>query len=226
MLNKKKVAAVVAIFGIALILIILSITAGINKGTKVTRLYKRIEKSQEYLFEMKDESNYEITIAKKNKQTAIDMNNDGERVTTLVKDGTEYLISHSQKEYYKYDGEETDESIVTDMLKDLKKADSKGKEKINDTTYEYEEYIGFEGFMTSTGLDDEENNVSTRFYFKGKDLKYIKTIVPDEEDELLEIIISYSAPDELFEIPSDYVEASYDQQGLSTEVEESEEGEE
>ena len=113
--------------------------------------------------------------------------------------------------------------IVTDMLKDLKKADSKGKEKINDTTYEYEEYIGFEGFMTSTGLDDEENNVSTRFYFKGKDLKYIKTIVPDEEDELLEIIISYSAPDELFEIPSDYVEASYDQQGLSTEVEESEE---
>ena len=64
MLNKKKVAAVVAIFGIALILIILSITAGINKGTKVTRLYKRIEKSQEYLFEMKDESNYEITIAK------------------------------------------------------------------------------------------------------------------------------------------------------------------
>ena len=226
MLNKKKVAAVVAIFGIALILIILSITAGINKGTKVTRLYKRIEKSQEYLFEMKDESNYEITIAKKNKQTAIDMNNDGERVTTLVKDGTEYLISHSQKEYYKYDGEETDESIVTDMLKDLKKADNKGKEKINGTTYEYEEYIGFEGFMTSTGLDDEENNVSTRFYFKGKDLKYIKTIVPDEEDELLEIIITYSAPDELFEIPSDYVEASYDQQGLSTEVEESEEGEE
>ena len=226
MLNKKKVAAVIAIFGIILILIIIAISASINKGTKVSKLYKKMEKSQEYLLEMKDESNYEITIAKKNGQTAIDMNNDGDRVTTLIKDGTEYLISHSQKEYYTYNAEDTDETIVTDMLKDLKKTDSKGKEKINGSTYKYEEYKGFEGFMTSTGLEPDERNVSTKFYFKGKDLKYIKTIVPDEEDELLEIKITYSVPDELFEIPSDYLEASYDQQEASNEVEENQEGEE
>lgn len=209
MLNKKKVALVIAIFVIIVVLIILAIVTGSAKGTKVAAIYKKMEKTQEYLFEMKDKSNYEITIAEKNGQTAIDMNNDGERVTTLIKDDTEYLISHSQREYYTYDSEETDETIVTDMLKDLKKADDTGKEKINGKTYKYEEYKGFEGFMTSTGLETNEENVSTRFYFKGKELVYIKTIVEDEEDELLEIKVSYSVSDELFEIPSDYTEVSY-----------------
>lgn len=226
MLNKKKVAAVIAIFGILLIIIIWAISVGLGKGTKVSKLYKKIEKSQEYIFEMKDESNYEITIAEKDGQTAIDMNNDGERVTTLIKDGTEYLISHSQKEYYTYDSDETDETIVTDMLKGLKKADSTGKEKINGKTYKYEEYKGFEGFMTSTGLYTDDENVSTRFYFDGKNLVYIKTMVEGEDDELLEIKVQYSVPEELFEIPSDYAEASYDQQGLDNEEEYNQEGEE
>lgn len=209
MLNKKKVAVAVAILGLLLIMIIWAISASLSRGTKVVKIYKKIEKAQEYLFEMKDENNYEITIAEKNGQIAIDMNNDEERVTTLIKEGTEYLISHSQKEYYTYNSEETDEAIVTDMLKDLKKADSTGKEQINGKTYKYEEYKGFEGFMTATGLETVDENVTTRFYFNGKDLAYIKTMVEGEEDELLEIKIEYSVPDELFEIPSDYQEASY-----------------
>lgn len=226
MLNKKKVAAVIAIFGILIITIIWATSASLSKGTKVAKLYKRIEKAKEYLFEMKDESNYEITIAEKNGQMVIDMNNNGEKVTTLIKDGTEYLIMHSQKEYYTYDGEGTDEAIVTDMLKDLKKADSTGKEKINGNTYKYEEYKGFEGFMTSTGLEIDDENVSTRFYFKGKNLVYIKTIVQDEDDELLSVNISYSVPDELFEIPSDYEEASFESQNTNDQIEEGQEGEE
>ena len=209
MINKKKVAVVVAILVVIITIILLAIIAGNNRGKRVIKLYKKIEKSDEYSFEMKDTSNYEITIAVKNGQTAIDMNNDGERVTTLVKDNTEYLISHSQKEYYTYDGEETNETIVTEMLKELKKADATGKEKVNGKTYKYEEYKGFEGFMTSAGLGNEEENVSTRFYFEGNKLVYIKTIVEGQEDEILEIKVSYSVPDELFEIPSDYAETSY-----------------
>ena len=209
MLNKKKVAVAVAILALIIITIIIAIFSKINNGKKVAKLYKKIEKSQEYLFEMKDENNYEIIISEKNGQTAIDMNNNGERVTTLIKDGTEYLISHSQREYYTYTGEKSTDTIVTDMLKDLSKADSTGKENINGKTYKYEEYKGFEGFMTSTGLETDENNVSTRFYFSGNELKYIKTIVTDRDDELLEVKISYSAPQELFEIPSDYSEASF-----------------
>lgn len=226
MLNKKKVAVVIAIFGILIITIIWAISASLSKGTKVAKLYKKIEKVQEYIFEMQDESGYEITIAEKNGQTSIDMNNDGDRVTTLIKDGTDYLISHSQKEYYSYDSEDTDEAIVTDMLKDLKKADSTGKETINGSTYKYEEYKGFEGFMTSTGLEIDDENVSTRFYFKGKNLVYIKTIVQDEDDELLSVNISYSVPDELFEIPSDYEEASFESQNTNDQIEEGQEGEE
>ncbi|MBR3163238.1 MAG: hypothetical protein IKF17_03980 [Clostridia bacterium] len=211
MLNKKKVAAAIAIFVIILVLIISAIFAGLNKGTKVAKLSKKIEKSHEYKLEMKDESNYEIVISEKNNQTAIDMNNNGERVTTVIKDGVEYLILHEQREYYAYNSE-TEQAIVTDTLKDLGKADSTGKEKINGKTYKYEEYHGFEGFMTSTGLETDEEHVSTRFYFKGNNLVYIKTMVEGQEDELLEIKITYSVPDELFEIPSDYTEASYENQ--------------
>ena len=208
MLNKKKVAVAVAILVLLIILIISIISKSIGGGTKVAKLYKKIEKSKEYLIEMKDENNNEITIAEKNEQTVIDMNTNGEKATTLIKDNKEYLISHSQREYYTYSREDTDDAVVIDMLKDLKKADDTGKEKINGKTYKYEEYKGFEGFLTSTGLENNEDNISTRFYFSGKKLVYIKTIVQDENDELLEVKIAYSAPDELFEIPSDYQEAS------------------
>ena len=206
MLNKKKVAAVIAIF---IIIIGLFITIVGGKGTKVSKLYNKLNKKDAFMFEMKDENGSEITVAKKNNQTAIDMNNNGERVTTLVKNGEEFLISHAQKEYYAYNGSLEEETTVTDMLKELTKTDKKGKEKINDATYSFEEYEGFDGFMTSTNIDIENENVKTRFYFKGNELKYIKTIVENQEEELLEINISYQVPDEMFEIPSDYSETTY-----------------
>lgn len=45
----------------------------------------------------------------------------------------------------------------------------------------------------------------TRFYFDGKDLKYIKTIAGNKE-ELLKVTISKDVDNKLFQIPSDYEE--------------------
>ena len=221
MLNKKKVAATIGIIVIiAIIIVVINITRN-NGKTKVARLYQKMQSNKEYIFDMKDTNNYEISIAEKNGQIAIDMNDDGDKVTTLIKDGIEYLILHSDKAYYTYESNE-DERVITELLKDLNKADMTGKEEINGKKYKYEEYKGFEGFMTATGLDDDENDVSTRFYFEGNDLAYIKTITKDSEDELLEIKVSYSAPDELFEVPSDYTEIKDDSQSLEESIEEGE----
>lgn len=208
MLNKKKVAIVIGIAILIIILIIGLVVISNSGGSKITKLYNNLEESQVYLFSMKNEDDYEITISKKNEQTSIDMNNAGEITTTLIKDGVTYLIIHSNKEYYVYDSDITEENIITDMLEGLVDVDyEKGKEKINNKNYRYEEYTGFAGFMTSTSIDVDGNDVKTRFYFDGDELVYIKTIFGDEE-ELLEVNISYEVDDSVFEIPSDYAEAN------------------
>lgn len=207
MLNKKKVAMVLGIFIILLVLIGVILVVNANKKTKVSKLYDDLIKNQTYLFNMKNDNNYEITVAKKDSKTCID-NNGEERTTTLIKDGTTYLISHSSKEYYIYNSNVEEENIITDMLQGLKEEKcNKGKEKINGRSYKYEEYNSFAGFMTSTSKDIDENTVKTRFYFDGNKLVYIKTLL-DGEEELLETQVSHDVPEELFEIPSDYAESN------------------
>ena len=207
MLNKKKVILAVAIIVIIIILITAFFVVTNGESHKVAKTYKKLSESNEYLFEMKDTGGYDITIAKKDGKTCIDMNSDNERVTTLVKDDESYVISHSQKEYRVYNADVAGETVVTDMLGNLKESEySTGSEKINGKNYNYEEYTGFAGFLTSTNMELDESTTKTRFYFEGNNLVYIKTIPENSEQELLEIKISYSVPDELFEIPSDYAE--------------------
>ena len=207
MLNKKKVVITVAIIIAIIVAIVVFFVTSDGGGSKVEKLYSKLSESTEYLFEMKDTSNYQITIAKKNGQTCIDMDSNNEKVTTLVKDNVTYVISHSQKEYRVYNADVAGETVVTDMLGNLKNTEfTTGNEQVNGKNYKFEEYAGFSGFMTSTNIELEESKAKTRFYFEGNNLVYIKTIPDNGEEELLEVKISYSVPDELFEIPSDYAE--------------------
>lgn len=205
-MNKKKVAGAIAIFVLIIVGIIVLITR--DTQSKVAKLYNEFIENGEYLFEMKNGDTYEITIAQKGEQTSIDMDNAGEKTTTLVKDGVTYLILHSEKEYIVYENDISDSNIITDMFSSLIDVSyNEGKEEINGTKYNYEEYEGFAGFMISTSKDIEESEVTTRFYFDGNDLKYIKTLYGDEE-ELLQVNVSYEVDDSVFEIPSDYAEAN------------------
>lgn len=226
MLNKKKVVIAVLILLIIIGLIIFMILRGkSSNGSKVSNLYKKISNSNEYSFTLKDQKNYEITIAKKDDKVAIDMNNEGERITTLINDNKEYLITHSEQKYFDYERDENS-ILIIETMKDLTNPDSTGTEKINGKKYSYEEYKGFESFMTSTGLRSENENVATKFYFKGNELAYIKTTTENLEEDLLEIDIKYSAPDELFEIPSNYSNARDEYEVNKNEQEEFQEGDE
>ena len=127
--------------------------------------------------------------------------------TTLTKSDGTYVLMHDEKEYSFYETDDAGADILTDELYNLKGKEYKvGKEKINNETYKYEEYNGFSAFSTMTNKEVNEEETKTKFYFdKENNLKYIKTIVQDEE-EMLEIQVTYSVDDEIFEIPSDYAE--------------------
>lgn len=53
---------------------------------------------------------------------------------------------------------------------------------------------------------DEDEEIKTKFYYKNGELKYIKTII-GEEEELLEIEYSDSIDESYLEIPSYYAES-------------------
>ena len=141
------------------------------------------------------EENVVMTMAVKGSNIALDMKSDSQHAAVVYKDNTTYIISHNEKMYMKQEGkdEESFEEMSLfkeDELEEMKDKDfTTGKETIEGTEYEYEEY--------------NEDGV-TRYYFSGNELRYMKNINNGEEQLLKINNISSQVDDSLFEIPSDY----------------------
>ncbi len=210
--------------GINLILVILVIIGIIfviskiinNKSSdeqKLAKIYENLKGSQSYCFQMERNNNNKIIMAQKGDKTIIDQyskegeNSTQSHTTTLIKDNNTYLILHDRKEYYVYEENNVDQTILLDGIKEIMNKDfSRGNEKVRGKKYNYEEYNGSSIFMISNTLNIDENEVKTRFYFDKKDnLVYIKTI-NGEDTELLKINITQDVDDSIFDIPSDYAE--------------------
>ena len=210
--------------GINLILVILVIIGIIfviskiinNKSSdeqKLAKIYENLKGSQSYCFQMERNNNNKIIMAQKGDKTIIDQyskegeNSTQSHTTTLIKDNNTYLILHDRKEYYVYEENNVDQTILLDGIKEIMNKDfSIGNEKVRGKKYNYEEYNGSSIFMISNTLNIDENEVKTRFYFDKKDnLVYIKTI-NGEDTELLKINITQDVDDSIFDIPSDYAE--------------------
>ena len=180
---------------------------------KLAKIYEDLNSSQSYYFQMERNSNNKIIMAQKGDKTVIDQyskegeNSTQSHTTTLIKDNNTYLILHDRKEYYVYEENNVDQTILLDGIKEIMNKDfSRGNEKVRGKKYNYEEYNGSSIFMISNTLNIEENEVKTRFYFDKKDnLVYIKTI-NGEDTELLKINITQDVDDSIFDIPSDYAE--------------------
>lgn len=211
-LNKKKIT----IFSVAIIVLIVIIIAAIMLSTNKTNtkqdnlktIYDKLMASQEYSFEMKKNDNKRTIMAKKGEQTAIDqLSEDSEHTKTLIKDGNTYLIYPDREEYYLYKNNNIEQNILTDGIKEIIDRDYViGTEKINNKNYYYEEYTGITIFMSVNSLNVNADDVKTRFYFDKKgNLIYMKTTYEDTE-EFLNIGLSETADNALFEIPSNYAE--------------------
>lgn len=200
----KKIIVLIIMIAIGVV-IVNTVKNTPKEKSKMKELYSKLEASEQYKFTMDDGKNKTI-IAQNGKNTIIDMYTEKEHVSTLVKDNNTYYILHDKEEYYTYEDNEKDEKILLSELQPIvEKEATNGKEKIQGKTYNYEEYDGVSTFMNYIGLGINTENIKTKFYFQGKNLKYIKTI-NDGEETLQKIDITYEAPSELFEIPNNYAE--------------------
>ena len=215
---KKKIIIISTILIIVIICIIAIIVYMANRPSdRLKKMYNKMISDNTYIFTRSSQNGEnKIVTTKKGDKTRIDMYNLGDYTTTLIKDGDTYLISHENKEYYTYSNNKIDEEILTEEIKRIiDKEYIVGKERIYGQTYYYEEYNGITDFLIETYKDMDLSTAKTRFYFKGKDLQFIKTIYQTVDsqtgkntnvEELLKAIVEYKVEDNVFEIPSDYAE--------------------
>ena len=217
-MNKKKlIPIIITIIALVVVIILVLMTESRDEISRLSKVYEKMVKDQTYVFTRYDleETNKLITYKKADK-TLIDMYNSGEHLSTLIVEGDTYLIFHDNKEYYVYPNNNLDEQILTDNLKEIIDLEyTTGKEKIYGKTYKYEEYMGVSDFLISSTRDMETDSIKTRFYFKGNELVYLKTIYNTKNqetgditqvEELQTIKVEYKVEDSVFEIPSDYAE--------------------
>ena len=171
-------------------------------NSKTYEVFSKLKNNYIMSLEMtEDGETASMTMAKKGEKTYLDINSSEGKMTIIIKDGKTYLISHDEKAYAVQEGTTgtgiEEEALFTeeDLEKMKTEEYSKGKETIDGTEYEYEEF-----------KDDETGEVE-RFYFLGKDLKYVKDISDDATEEITKVNnLSTEVDDSLFEIPSGYTE--------------------
>lgn len=208
-MRRKKMIRLVIV-----ILVVIAIIIGIKKLTgnksenlhKLSQIYDELNTSQTYLFEMEKNDNTKTIMAKKGEKTIIDQYLEDSHSTTIVKDNNTYLVLHEREEYYVYEQNNVEQTILTDGIKEVvEKPYTTGTEKVKGKKYDYEEYSGTTIFMISNTLDENEE-IKTRFYFdKDDNLVYIQTI-KGVTQELLKIKLEKEVDDNIFEIPSNYAE--------------------
>lgn len=209
-MRKKKITRL-----FILILIIIAIIAVMSRLVnnkeeeikKLAQLYEELNTSQTYLFEMQQNDDNKTIMAKKGEQTIIDQYSKDNHTTTIVKDNNTYLVLHNREEYYVYEQNNVEQTILTDGIGEVVSKDfTTGTEKVKGKKYSYEEYAGSSMFLISTTLDSNEEEIKTRFYFdNNNNLVYIRTI-KGATQELLKIKIEKEVDDSIFEIPSNYAE--------------------
>ena len=210
--NKKIIIAISSIVIVAIICIVAffmiknngKVQEGDNKSSKLSQVYEKMNEKLVYTFTATLNDENTKTVKRKNDKARIDLNLDGEKSTDIIKDGNTYLVMEEEK-VYKYQNNDIElAELLIDMKETIESQNpQKSKEEIDGKKYECEEYKDVSDFLLVEEAEDE-STVSTKFYFKGNNLEYIKTKVNDKE-ELLKINISYDDISENeFEIPEEY----------------------
>ncbi len=213
MSKKKKIT--ICIIAIISVIMILGIAGwfvwkkekGEESISKVNALYEALKEKKEYSFRTKLDDNNEVYYAKKDNMAYVNTIYRGKEMKFLTKDGNSYLLVDERETYYTYQNNETNLEKITFQLEEIKdKNFTKGKEKIEKKEYQYEEYNEATGFLIGQVEDKQaQMEKKTRFYFKGNELVYIKTIIGDQQ-ELLKVDFTDTVESNLFVIPDGYKE--------------------
>ena len=178
-----------------------------QEGTSaLTEIYEKLLNSS-YTFRLILNDENQMTVSKKDNRASVEIIDEGEKNTYLVKDGNTYIIVENTKEYYEYQNNTSYLTQITDNMRELMSTNyTTGREKIDNKEYIYEEFNKTYPFILNYKSSINQDDTKTRLYFEGNNLKYIKTYV-GEVQQLLKVDISYNKIDDnKFEIPQDYKE--------------------
>lgn len=175
-------------------------------NTRLSKVYEKMNDKLTYSFEATLDNENKMVIKRKNNQARKDLTLEGELTTQIVRDGNTYLLQEDTKKYYEYLNNELELTELATIIQDLinNQEPTKAQEELDGDKYECEEYKGTSYFWLEPieqSINEEETTI--KFYFKGNNLKYIKTTINDKE-ELLQVNIEYNVDDSEFEIPSEY----------------------
>lgn len=175
-------------------------------NTRLSKVYEKMNDKLTYSFEATLDNENKMVIKRKNNQARKDLTFEGELTTQIVRDGNTYLLQEDTKKYYEYLNNELELTELATIIQDLinNQEPTKAQEELDGDKYECEEYKGTSYFWLEPieqSINEEETTI--KFYFKGNNLKYIKTTINDKE-ELLQVNIEYNVDDSEFEIPSEY----------------------
>lgn len=215
-MDKKKKIIIIVISIILILAIILGVIVLKNnkgtkenekeKSTKTLEITNKISEANQITFtKILDDNNKETIIVKENNAYK-ESTSKGKTTKYIVKDGNTYYLDDKNMAYYVF---ENNDMIITEIKEQLQELQEKSanseKEKIDGKTYNYEEFLGYQGFLINKDIAlTNESNSKTRLYYSNDKLKYIKTIVGDKE-ELLKVNISYNNVNEdYFKIPENY----------------------
>ena len=211
-MQKQNVAKVIFLsLTLILVLSVIVLFKG-EKRDRTKNMYNKICNVNEYTFKIQECKSLEnkFIIVKDGKNKSLDLTSSLEHTTTLIKEGYAYFIMHNKEEYYIFESENMNEieaNILEDDLEYIKNAEySTGKEKIYGKTYYYEEYKDIDSFLMLNISLEEDTKLKTRFYFDGNSISYIKTIIDEENYELLKVEFNLKADENLLEIPNNYAE--------------------
>lgn len=210
--TKKKIIiisilVILIIAGVILYFVTSKNIENIDTTSKINTLYETLKSNTAYNISVKLDNNNKINYQKESNIAYINTSYNGVKTKYIIKDGNSYLLMEDTKTYCVYKNNESDLNKIENQLINLKEQKAtKGREKVENQTYEYEEYDGLTNFiiqdMSTVSLGQE---VKTRFYFNDNNLVYIKTIIGTKQ-EIFKVDISYSVNSKLFEIPVDYKE--------------------
>ena len=201
-----SICVIVAIIVVVLIGYVITTNqeANTNKN-RLANMYEKMMQNETYRITFQLDDNNKYTVSRKGNLANIDTYHNGSHTTDIIKDGNTYLLMYSTKKYYMYQNNETELAELSNTLNEIIQSQEpeKGQEKIDGHNYRYEEYKGVSDFLMNADENVSEEEINTRFYFDGDDLKYIKTIMGDTS-ELISVNVSYDVTDDIFEIPSDF----------------------
>lgn len=209
--NKKVIIIFIIIAIVAVCLGIISCFLLVPNTSKelsfsINELYESLKQEQAYSINLTLDENNKSLYAKQSNIAYLDDILNGVETEMLIKNGNTYLIKDEDKVYYVYKNNDTNLNKIEDILEELKdKEYQTGKEKIDNKSYSYIEFNQLTDLAIMNTSNIKSDTKKTRFYFDGKDLKYIKTIAGNKE-ELLKVTISRDVDNKLFQIPSDYEE--------------------